>query len=127
MLCYAMLCYAMLCYAMLCNAVLYDTIRYKYNAPSTTTGGGGGGIPYHTILYYTILCYSIEVHRLFPGVGVGANSMYHDLVGGVDHQPCAIYMLQRRSSPWAWSWFEPRPPCGPVVRADWCECWLMES
>ena len=19
-----------------------------------------------------------------------------------------------------------RPPCGPVVRMDWCECWLME-
>ena len=28
--------------------------------------------------------------------------------------------------PWAWSWFAP-PPCGPVVRVDWCECWLMES
>ena len=36
-----------------------------------------------------------------------------------------IYMIQRRSSP--------SPPlgmvmvCPPVVRVDWCECWLMES
>ena len=29
--------------------------------------------------------------------------------------------------PWAWSWFAPRHPCGPVVRVDWSECWLMES
>ena len=29
--------------------------------------------------------------------------------------------------PWAWSWYAPRPPCGPVVGVDWCECWLMES
>ena len=46
------------------------------------------------------------------------------------HTCIYIYMLQRRSSPsppWAWSWFAPRPPCGPVVRVDWCECWLMES
>ena len=27
--------------------------------------------------------------------------------------------------PWAWSWFAPF--CGPVVRVDWCDCWLMES
>ena len=21
----------------------------------------------------------------------------------------------------------PAPPCGPVVRVDWCDWWLMES